>query len=223
MEDAFIAIVEAGRRIGANRPYSASRGPTSIYTRPYNQFERQDSADLDAGQKGSESNPPRPSSIAVGMVMPVVLILLFGYGLTLDVKNVPVAVVLEDTSPDAVELASTFQLSPYFHAQADDLDGPGQDLILASQVDGIIRIRSDFSRQMRNGDAEVQILAHGRDANRARIIQGYVQGRLASGPRAAWPKDKKCRAARWSCRTGFGSTRPTRAVTFWFPVWLCSS
>ena len=51
-----------------------------------------------------------------------------------------------------------------------------KDLILASQVDGIIRIRSDFSRQMRNGDAEVQILAHGRDANRARIIQGYAQG-----------------------------------------------
>src|SRR5271154_3087319 len=58
-----------------------------------------------------------PSSIAVGMVMPVVLILLFGFGLTLDVKNVPIAVVLEDSSPDAVELASTFQLSPYFHAR----------------------------------------------------------------------------------------------------------
>ena len=40
-----------------------------------------------------------PSSIAVGMVMPVVLILLFGFGLTLDVKNVPIAVVLKDSSP----------------------------------------------------------------------------------------------------------------------------
>ena len=42
-----------------------------------------------------------PSSIAIGIVLPVMLILLFGYGLSLDVKNVPVAVVLEDTSPDA--------------------------------------------------------------------------------------------------------------------------
>ncbi|MGA2366582.1 MAG: ABC transporter permease, partial [Steroidobacteraceae bacterium] len=117
-----------------------------------------------------------PSSIAVGVVMPMLLILLFGYGLTLDVKNVPVAVVLEDTSPDAIELASTFQLSPYFRAQLMTSMAQAEDLILASQVDGIIRIRSDFSRQMRNGDAEVQILAHGRDANRARIIQGYVQG-----------------------------------------------
>jgi ABC-2 type transport system permease protein len=52
--------------------------------------------------------------------------------------------------------------------------------IQVSQVDGIICIRPDCSRQMRNGDAEVQILAHGRDANRARIIQGYAQGAASS-------------------------------------------
>ena len=53
-----------------------------------------------------------------------------------------------------------------------------QDLILASKVDGIIRIRPDFSRRMRSGDAEVQIVVHGGDANRARIIQGYAQGTI---------------------------------------------
>jgi len=38
-----------------------------------------------------------PSSIAIGVVMPVMLILLFGFALSLDVKNAPVAVVMEDT------------------------------------------------------------------------------------------------------------------------------
>ena len=61
-----------------------------------------------------------PSSIAIGIVLPVLLILLFGYGLSLDVKNVPVAVVLEDPSPEATELAASFQLSPYFDAQLID-------------------------------------------------------------------------------------------------------
>ena len=42
-----------------------------------------------------------PSSIALGIVMPVMLVLLFGYGLSLDLKNVPVAVVMEDAAPDA--------------------------------------------------------------------------------------------------------------------------
>ena len=54
-----------------------------------------------------------PSSIAIGVILPVLLILLFGYGLSLDVTNVPVAVVLEDPSPAATELAASFQLSRY--------------------------------------------------------------------------------------------------------------
>ncbi|HTT77339.1 MAG TPA: ABC transporter permease [Candidatus Binataceae bacterium] len=117
-----------------------------------------------------------PGSIAVGMVLPVVLILLFGFGLSLDVKHVPVAVVLEDTSPDAAELSSVFQLSPYFHARLVPSMEFARELILYRQVDGIIRIRPDFARRMRNGDALVQVVVHGGDANRARIIQNYAEG-----------------------------------------------
>jgi ABC-2 type transport system permease protein len=117
-----------------------------------------------------------PSSIAVGMVLPVVLILLFGYGLSLDVKNVPVAIVIEDPSPDARQLAARFQLSPYFDARLMPSMAQAEDLILMRQVDGIFRIRSDFARQMRRGDAEVQIVLHGIDANHARIVEAYAQG-----------------------------------------------
>ena len=66
-----------------------------------------------------------PSSIAIGLVLPIILILLFGYGLSLDVTDVPVAVVVEDPSPDAMELAAGFQLSPYFQARHHDLDARG--------------------------------------------------------------------------------------------------
>src|SRR5260370_1171131 len=58
-----------------------------------------------------------PSSIATGVVLPVLLILLFGYGLSLDVTNIPVAIVLEAPSPEAADLAAGFQLSPYFNPQ----------------------------------------------------------------------------------------------------------
>jgi ABC-2 type transport system permease protein len=117
-----------------------------------------------------------PSSIALGIVLPVVLILLFGYGLSLDVENVPIAVVLEDPSPDAMELAASFQLSHYFDAQLLTSMPRAQQLMLAGKVDAIVRIRPDFSRQLSRGDAEVQILVHGTDANHARIIQSYAQG-----------------------------------------------
>jgi ABC-2 type transport system permease protein len=117
-----------------------------------------------------------PSSIAIGIVMPVVLILLFGYGMSLDVTNVPVALVLEDSSPAATDLAASFELSPYFDAQKTTSMRAAEQWMLARKVDGIVRIRPDFSRRLSRADAEVQVLVHGIDANRARIIQTYAQG-----------------------------------------------
>ena len=117
-----------------------------------------------------------PSSIAIGIVLPFVLILLFGYGMSLDVTNVPVAVVLEDPSPASTELAASFQLSRYFDARTTTSIRRAEELMLTRKVDGIVRIRPDFSRRLSRGDAEVQLLVHGIDANRARIIEGYVQG-----------------------------------------------
>ena len=119
-----------------------------------------------------------PSSIAIGIVLPLVLILLFGYGLSLDVMNVPVAVVLEDPSPDATELAASFELSPYFDAEFLTSMARAQQLMLARKVDAIVRIRPDFGRRLVVGDAEIQVLVHGVDANHARIIQSYAQGAI---------------------------------------------
>ncbi len=117
-----------------------------------------------------------PSSIAIGVVLPLILILLFGYGLSLDVKNVPLAVVIEYPSPEAIELAAGFQLSPYFHPWTTRSMPPAQQALLEHRVDGIVRIPADFSRHISAGDAEVQLIVHGGDANRARIIESYVQG-----------------------------------------------
>jgi ABC-2 type transport system permease protein len=121
-----------------------------------------------------------PSSIAIGVVLPLILILLFGYGLSLDVRNVPLAVVIEQPSPEAIELAAGFQLSPYFQPRLLRAMPPAQQLLLEHAVDGIVRIPADFARHVTAGDAEVQLVVHGGDANRARIIQGYVQGALAA-------------------------------------------
>ena len=120
-----------------------------------------------------------PSSIAIGIVLPLLLILLFGYGLSLDVRNVPIAVVLENSSPAARELAARFELSDYFAPQLVTSMDRAERLMLERKVDAIIRIRPDFARQLALGAAEVQILSHGVDANRARIIQRYAEGAVS--------------------------------------------
>jgi ABC-2 type transport system permease protein len=120
-----------------------------------------------------------PSSIAIGIFMPLLLILLFGYALSLDVQNIPVAIVLEDASPSAMEVAAGFTLSPYFDAKLVTSMTEAQDMLLTQAADGIVRIRPDFSRELSRGHANVQIIVQGIDANRARIIETYAQGAIA--------------------------------------------
>jgi ABC-2 type transport system permease protein len=88
-------------------------------------------------------------------------------------------------------LAAGFQLSPYFDVQLLTSMPRAQELMLERKVDGIVRIRSDFARHLSLGDAEVQILVHGTDANRVRIIQVYAQGAVGqwAARRAAEGKD----------------------------------
>jgi ABC-2 type transport system permease protein len=99
--------------------------------------------------------------------------------LSLDVTSVPVAVVMEEPSPTASELAAGFALSPYFETHELTSMPPAQQLLLQQKVDGIIRLRSNFARQLNAGDARAQVLVYGTDANRARIIEAYAQGAMA--------------------------------------------
>ncbi len=120
-----------------------------------------------------------PSSIAIALVLPVFLILLFGYGLSLDVKEVPVAVVLENPTPDSTSLAGAFKLSGYFRVTEATSMQEAVKLIRGLKVDGIVCLSQDFDRQLASGSAPVQLIVRGVNANRARFIQGYAQGALA--------------------------------------------
>jgi len=117
-----------------------------------------------------------PSSIAIGCVVPLLMILLFGYGLSLDINHVSVAVVDEDDSADSAALIGAFRLSPYFRVTVLHSMPEAKTQMLNRTVDGVLRIQSDFARRLHAGGAEVQILVNGSDANQARIMQGYAQG-----------------------------------------------
>jgi ABC-2 type transport system permease protein len=120
------------------------------------------------------------SNIMVGMFLPVLLILIFGYGLSFDVKNMPVAIVLEDPSPTAVDAVSGFYLSPYFTPVPLTSMRAAQELMMAGRVDGIVRLRPSFSRDLAAGDATIQILVNGVDANQGRVMLAYARGALGN-------------------------------------------
>jgi ABC-2 type transport system permease protein len=120
-----------------------------------------------------------PSSIAIGIAFPLMMILLFGYGLSLDISRVSVAVVDEDASSDSAALIGAFRLSPYFGVTVVHSMAEAKTMVLDRKVDGVLRIPSDFTRRWHSGKAEVQILVNGTDANQARIMQAYAQGPVA--------------------------------------------
>jgi ABC-2 type transport system permease protein len=108
--------------------------------------------------------------------MPVTLLILFGYGINLDVKNVPVAVLVEDSSAEARGVAAAFELSPYFSTRTVHTMNEAERMLMAADVRAIVRIPSDFARSIDLGAAEVQLIINGADANTARISLGYAQG-----------------------------------------------
>ena len=106
------------------------------------------------------------------------LILIFGYGLSFDVKNAPVAIVTEDTSPTAQDVVAGFYLSPYFTVTPLTSMREAQRLMRERKVDAIVYLQSDFSRRLAAGDATIQVLVNGVDANRARVLQAFAQGAI---------------------------------------------
>jgi ABC-2 type transport system permease protein len=68
-----------------------------------------------------------PSSIGIAFLMPLVLLLLFGYGVSLDSENIPVALVVEQPSADTASFTASFHESRYSSHRFNDLPGGGGD------------------------------------------------------------------------------------------------
>jgi ABC-2 type transport system permease protein len=118
-----------------------------------------------------------PSSIAIAFLLPLLLLLLFGYGVSLDAENVPVAVVAEAPNADTASFVGAFRQSHYIEPVV--LLGMREAVAALDEgrVAGIVYMKDDFSREMKSlGRAPVQVIVNGVDANNARLILGYVQG-----------------------------------------------
>lgn len=121
-----------------------------------------------------------PSSIAIAFLLPVMLLLIFGYGVSLDARNVPIALVVESPNADTQSFAARFARSSYFRPQEFTTIQQADKAMAAREVQGIVWLRADFSRRMQAGGAPIGVIVNGVDANDARIVEGYVQQIWAS-------------------------------------------
>ena len=119
-----------------------------------------------------------PRSLSLALAMPMMMLLLFGYALSLDVDQIPTAVVDQDRTPQSRELLARFASSKYFKLVAfpEHLQDIERFILRGKVVLGIV-IPSDYSRQLTSGRiAQVQLLLDGSDSNTASIAAGYADG-----------------------------------------------
>ncbi len=118
-----------------------------------------------------------PSSIAIAFVLPVVLLFLFGYGVSLDARDIPLGLVLEQPDANASSLAGAFGRSDYFRPRQYNDIQQAEQALAAREIDGIVWLRHDFSRRLQQREpAAIAVRVNGVDANQGRITAGYIQG-----------------------------------------------
>jgi ABC-2 type transport system permease protein len=117
-----------------------------------------------------------PRSLAFVLAMPVLMLLLYGYGISSDVKRVPLAIYDRDGQPPARELVRRFTSTEYFlvATRVGSL-GELRRAIDWGQARVGLMIPEDFSRNLAAGrPAPVQFVVDGSDSNTASIAIGNI-------------------------------------------------
>lgn len=114
--------------------------------------------------------------LSLCLVVPVVLMLLFGFGLSFDVENLPLAIIDQDRSAASREYASRFADSRYFdYRGALARESETDALIARGTVRAVIVIPAGFARNLAAGrTAVVQTVVDGTFPVRAQTVRGYV-------------------------------------------------
>jgi ABC-2 type transport system permease protein len=120
-----------------------------------------------------------PRMRTVIFAVPIVQVLVFGYAVTTDVRDVRTAVVDFDQSTASRELLSRFSSSGYFRIVAQTRDADEATRLLdKGRVEAILRIDRGFAEDLRAGrTARLQVIADGTDSNTAGIVLDYA-GRI---------------------------------------------
>ncbi len=118
-----------------------------------------------------------PSSIAIAFVLPLALLLIFGYGVSLDARNISVAEVVDHPTQTTASFLAELKRSQWFHATIYPDQASAEQAMMSGHADAILWLRSDFTRlSLSTGSAPIHLTVNGVDANQARMIENYVNG-----------------------------------------------
>lgn len=119
-----------------------------------------------------------PSSIITAFIFPLVLLFLYGCGVSLDIKDLKIGIVMEDTSPLAHEFVDSLRYSEYFDVVVDHDRSSVEEMLREGIVKGFIVIPHYFSEYYYdpNRTAPLQVISDGSEPNTAQFVQNYIRG-----------------------------------------------
>jgi len=118
-----------------------------------------------------------PSSLIVGFVLPLMLLMLFGFGISFDATAVRVGLVIEEPTTETNWFLAALSNSPYFSVQLAADRRVFLDQLAAGRLNGVIVLAGDFAERLARGEiAGIQVITDGSDPNTAGLVSGYVQG-----------------------------------------------
>jgi drug efflux transport system permease protein len=123
-----------------------------------------------------------PSSILIAFVLPVVLLFLFGYAVSLDITRLKIGVALEERTAESDSLVAALRDSKYFDVKESfDQRDLERDLV-SGRIRGIVIIPINFSRKMvwDNDESQVEVISDGSEPNTANFVQNYVRAAIAA-------------------------------------------
>ncbi|MGO9483463.1 MAG: ABC transporter permease [Rhodomicrobium sp.] len=118
-----------------------------------------------------------PSSLIVAVVLPMILLFLYGYGVSFDVTTVRIGLVIEDSTPWTDDFRQSLSNTPFFDVRVSPSRQAFLADLTAGRLEGIVIVSGDFSQRLGRADtAPVQIITDGTDPNTASLVTGYVEG-----------------------------------------------
>ena len=137
-----------------------------------------------------------PSTIGLVLVLPLLLMFLFGSAVSLDTTATRTGIVDRDHTAASRDLVATFARNPYFAIREAPAVEPLVRALLADEVRGIVVIPEDFGRGLVNGrPRDIQVLTDGAQPNTAAFIAGH-----ARGLKCRREKSKRKRSSSWNRR-----------------------
>lgn len=122
-----------------------------------------------------------PSSILIAFVLPMIMLFLFGYGVSLDTDRTRIGLVVEEPTSLTHDLSASFRASRYFDVTFGSDRRIFEDWLIDGSIRGIVVVPAKFTSNFAAGiDAQLQVIVDGSDPNTAKFVQNYTQGVVAS-------------------------------------------